>query len=152
MENEVGWLSVVTRDDLDTVQSSVSSFSVGGNITGKVVILLGLSQHLPAYINCSDVPVNKPTTATIKMTSKQDQPLERSKNAIAVKQCRERQKEREKERQNMIGHLKVDNQRMKNNINAMEAQLSSLQNIFQAHNVASGGAFSQDSQMKEFFK
>ena len=88
------------------------------------------------------------------MASRHNYPAsaEKSKNAIAVKQCRDRQKEREKERETRIEHLKTDNQAKTNNINAMKAQLSSLQNIFEAHNVACGGSFGRDSQLNEFFK
>jgi len=79
-------------------------------------------------------------------------PGEKSKNAIAVKLCRDRKKEQEKERENKIEYFKIDNQKTRTNIAAMEAQYNTLQTIFKAHNVASGGLFGQDPKTKEYFK
>ena len=116
-----------------------------------VPILTGLGSH-----------INSPTTAT--MTSRQHSEnktncpasnfpqTEKSRNAIAVQQCRDRKKKKEKETEEKIESLKDDNQRLRTNISAMEAEMRSLQNIFEAHDVASGGLFGQDSELKEFFK
>ena len=69
-----------------------------------------------------------------------------------MRECRERKKEKEKEREKKMEHLKDDNQRLRTNISAMEAQMSALQNIFEAHNEASGGRFGQDLELKQYFK
>ena len=79
-------------------------------------------------------------------------PTEKSKNAVAVRECRERKKEKEKEREKKREHLKDENQRLRTNISAMEAEMSALQNIFETHNEASGGRFSQDAELKQYFK
>ena len=79
-------------------------------------------------------------------------PGEKSKNAIAVKLCRDRKKEVAKERVSKIEYFKKDNQERKTNITAMGAQLGTLNTIFEAHNKASGGLFGQDPKLKEYFK
>lgn len=69
---------------------------------------------MAARHNC---PANSPTA-------------DKSKNAIAVQQWRERKKEEEKKIENGIEHYKADNQRLRNSMNEMEAQMSLLREIF----------------------
>ena len=76
-------------------------------------------------------------------SSANSHPAGKSKNAIAVQKCRDRQKEVVKERQKDIDDFKAKNQRLETNIEAMKAEFSFMKEIIEAHNV---------EELKEFFK